>query len=97
MITLKVQESEKSFNQQSQNTFVLVADNVNFTTTKIEIKKLMKEQSFDVVNVRVVNPYKKVKLSGKKRAKVIKKRAKKFIVRLKEGQKLSEEFKIEIK
>lgn len=97
MTTLKVQESEKSFNQQTQNTFVLVADDVNFTTNKIEIKKLLKAEGFEAVDIRVLNPYKKVKLSGRKRTKTLKKRAKKFIVRLKEGQKLSEEFKLEIK
>lgn len=97
MTTLKIQDSEKSLNQQVQSTYVFVADDINFSINKIELAKLFTKNGQKVESIRVVNPYIKNKVKGKKRTKVTQKRAKKFFVKFTKDQKIKEGFQLEIK
>lgn len=97
MATAKLLETEKAYNLRDQNVFVIVFDDVNFDINRIELGKILKKEKYEVENIKTVKPPSKIKMKGAKRTKVAKKRAKKFYIKLKEGQKLPDDFKLEIK
>lgn len=97
MARLTLAQNEKSLNLQKNNTYVLIADDVNADLNKIELIKKLKEQKLEAVGVRVVTLPAKVKQQntrkGGRRTKIVK-RAKKFYVTLKEKQKIDEKFEL---
>ena len=97
MATGTLLQTEKAYKLRDQNVFVIVFDDVNFDINRIELGKILKNEKHEVEDIKTIKPPAKVKMKGAKRKKVTKKRAKKFYVKLKEGQKLPDDFKLEIK
>jgi ribosomal protein L23 len=97
MARLTLLQNEKSLLLQKNNTYVLICDDMEVETNKIELTKKLKEQKLDAVMVRVVVLPPKVKQQnlkkGGRKTKLVK-RAKKYYVTLKDKQKIDEKFEI---
>lgn len=96
MPVAKIISNEKAMNLETQNKYVLVFDDMNFSINKIELSKLLKKEGYNPINIKVVNLPSKVKMKGAKRRKTTQKRAKKFYVTLEKGQKLDEKFELKV-
>lgn len=84
-------QTEKAFDLQKNSVFTLAHFDKNFKTNKIEITKLLKTQGIDVESVTSTASHQKTKLRGKGRVKVKQYRPKKWYVKLKTGQTISED------
>jgi len=96
MPALSLVQTEKSYRVQTKNnTFMVSFDEPSFQPNKIQLKAILKKHNLDAIKITALVPYQKRKVR-KARSNVIKQsRAKKYYVTLKEGQKFSEELKLE--
>jgi hypothetical protein len=88
-------ETEKSYNLQNNSFFTLVFSDLSFKINKIELAKLIKQCGLDVVKINASQPYYKKKnknhAGNKKSSKVLVKRPRKFMIKLKASQALTQE------
>lgn len=99
MARITLLQNEKSLLLQKNNTYVLIADDLEVDLNKVQITKMLKDQKLDATAVRIVTLPPKVKTKNtKKGARKLKlvKRAKKYYVTLKDKQKIDEKFEIVI-
>lgn len=91
-----VHETEKAYLLQQQGIFTISFDDLKYQPNKITVAQILKKNQLDVLNVGVVIPYKKLKVRGK-RGNVVKQiRPKKYLVKLKLGQSISNDKPIEV-
>jgi len=96
MAALTLTQTEKSYRlQTSTNTYLVSFDDVAFTPNKIELKAILKKHNLDAVNITSSRPYQKRKVRKNRSNLVKQNRPKKYFVTLAEGQKISEELKLE--
>jgi len=96
MPALTLVQTEKSYRLQTNNNTYLVAfDDNAFQPNKIELKLILKKHNLDAQKITAAQPYQKRKVRKNKSNLVKQSRAKKYYVTLKEGQKISEELKLE--
>ena len=90
--------NEKSVVLSKNNTYIFSTDNPAIELTKHDVIKLLKQNKFDALAVRTLRPPTKVKTRNTRKGSTKKsiKRAKKYYVTLKEGQKIEENFAITI-
>jgi hypothetical protein len=88
-------ETEKSYNLQTNGFFTMVFSELSFKINKIELAKLIKQCGHDVVKINASQPFFKKKNrnrgGGKKASQALVKRPRKFMIKLKTGQILSQE------
>ena len=94
MSVLKLIVNEKAINLQTEGVFVFSFNDVNYSVNKIELFKLFTAKGLTPLDIRVVNLPSKVKVRQATRKKVAKKRAKKYYVKFKKGEKIEEDFEI---
>jgi ribosomal protein L23 len=87
----KLIQTEKAYNVQQQNTFIIANFDKNHKTNKIELGKFLKKKGLTVLKINSNNSYLKLKSRGAKRNKISQFRPKKWYVTLQNGQILSEE------
>lgn len=92
---LQLAKTEKAYTLATKNSYMVVFDDLKFKPNKIELTRILKKHGLNVVSVNVVNPYKKIKFRQNKSNKVLQIRAKKYYVRLEEGQKIAEDLRLE--
>jgi ribosomal protein L23 len=81
-------ETEKSFKVQEKNFYLIRFEDKSFDPNKIQVKQLLLKDGLHVEKVTVSNAYSKLKRRGKKNSKIAQKRAKKYFVKLKIGEKI---------
>ncbi len=91
-----VHETEKAYLLQQQGIFTISFDDAKYKPNKITLSNILKKNQLDVVNIGVVNPYAKLKVRGRRGNTVKQIRPKKYLVKLKLGQTLSNDKPIEI-
>ena len=90
MFEFKLVQTEKSYNVQENNFFMISFVDKNFKPNKIEVCKLLKAKGFNPLKITIVNPYNKKKKRGKANSLVEQKRFKKYYVKLSNGEKIEE-------
>jgi ribosomal protein L23 len=91
MSEFRLVQTEKSYNVQKDNFFMISFIDKSFTPNKIEVVKILKKQGLNPLKVTVVNPYSKLKKRGKQNNIIEQKRFKKYFVKLKTGERIEEE------
>jgi hypothetical protein len=91
-----VHETEKAYLLQQQGIFTISFDDAKYQPNKITLANLLKKNQLDVVNIGVVVPYTKLKVRGRRGNLVKQVRPKKYLVKLKLGQTISNDKPIEI-
>ncbi len=90
-------QTEKSFLVQKSNTYLVSFDDKEFTPNKIELTKALIANNLTPLNITSVNLPGKNKRKGKRGSHTIRtKRAKKYYVKLKEGEKIADDTVFEI-
>jgi hypothetical protein len=84
-------QSEKAFNTQVGNCYILVNTDKNYKTNKIELAKVLKKLGLTATKVNSTGSNQKIKTKGMKKKKVTLFRPKKWYITLQNGQTLSEE------
>ena len=89
-------ETEKSYNLQSGQFFTMVFANPLFKINKIELSKLVKLCGLEVIKINSIQPYYKKKKrsqigNNRKVVTSLVKRPRKFMIKLKIGQMLTQE------
>lgn len=85
-MTYQLIQTEKSYNLQQQNYYVIAFSDKTFQPNKIQVTQILAKDNLDVLDVKVINTYKKSKFKGKKRNVVKQIRPKKYYVKLAQGQ-----------
>lgn len=79
-------QSEKAYLTQQSGVFQICFLKSKGECNKIELEKMLKNLSLDVLKINTVNQYSKIKVRGKARRKTTQNRPKKYFVKLKPGQ-----------
>lgn len=87
----KLVQTEKAYNVQQKNAFVIANFDKNYKTNKIELAKKLKLKGLSVIEITSTASYQKIKNRGAKRNKVAQFRPRKWFVTLTSGQSLTEE------
>jgi ribosomal protein L23 len=90
-------QTEKSFLVQKNNTYLVSFDDKQFTPNAIELTKILKANNLTPLKITTVNLPGKTKRKGRRGNHTIRtKRAKKYYVKLKEGEKIAEDTVFEV-
>jgi ribosomal protein L23 len=88
-------QSEKSYLLQKNNRFMLTVEGAAKDFNKIEFKKILQKNSFNAIDIKVVNLPSKKKRRTTAKGLILKKRKKKYLVKLKEGETFPEDKTVE--
>jgi ribosomal protein L23 len=91
MTNWKILQTEKAYNSQIQNTFVLSNSDKNLKMNKIELTKILTKQGLSVIAINTTASYQKIKSRGAKKRITTQFRPKKWYVKLKAGQTITED------
>lgn len=91
-----VHETEKAYLLQQQGIFTISFDDLKYQPNKITLANILKKNQLDVLNIGVVVPYTKLKVRGRRGNTVKQHRAKKYLVKLKVGQTITNDKPIEV-
>jgi|GEM_PF-2750932 len=84
-------QSEKAYNLQTQNVYLLGLNNTKITVNKTIILKALTDLKLEPIDVNSHNTYYKSKRKGKKFTTIKQKRPKKFYIKLAANKKIDEE------
>jgi len=86
MTTFQLLQTEKSYQVQKDNYYLIQFADKRFEPNKIEVAKLLRKEGYNPLAIKVVNQYKKQKRRGRQSNVVSIKRPKKYYVKLKAGE-----------
>jgi ribosomal protein L23 len=87
-------QTEKAYNLQKDNVYVLTLTDGQ-ELNKIQLAQLLEKNKLHPLKITTVSPVSKMKTRGQRRQKIAIGRAKKYYIKLKAGEQLTEETKLE--